>query len=462
MEDGASAEIAVVGNEGVVGVALFMGGETTPSRAVVQSAGHGYRLPARVLKEEFDRGGAMQHLLLRYTQALITQMAQTAVCNRHHSVDQQLCRWLLLSLDRLPSNELIMTQELIANMLGVRREGVTEAAGKLQGAGVIRYSRGRITVLDRAEARSAGVRVLRGRAARDRAAVPAVSRGTMELFSGLLDLPWWGHAIAALTLTHVTIAAVTIYLHRHQAHRALELHPCPSHFFRVLAVAHHRHGHQGVGGDPPQAPRQMRDRGGPAQPAGPRHQHACSGGGVLLYVKESNNPDTMERYGHGTPDDWIERNVYTRYAMVGVGLMLRNQSAAVRRRARRRSSGRPRSRGSRSGPRRHQRHRPLLGLPQLRRADASTNIVPWGVLIGGEELHNNHHAYRLRPSCRSKWYEFDIGWLYIRVLEALGLARVKHLAPVPRIEAPRPAADLRILQAVILNRYDVLRDSPVP
>jgi CRP-like cAMP-binding protein len=143
------AEIAIVGNDGVVGIALFMGGETTPSRAVVQSAGVGYRMVARVLKQEFDRGGALQHMLLRYTQALITQMAQTAVCNRHHSVDQQLCRWLLLSLDRLPSNELAMTQELIANMLGVRREGVTEAAGRLQAAGVIRYSRGRITVLDR-------------------------------------------------------------------------------------------------------------------------------------------------------------------------------------------------------------------------------------------------------------------------------------------------------------------------
>jgi CRP-like cAMP-binding protein len=149
MEDGSSAEIAVVGNEGLVGIALFMGGETTPSRAVVQSAGYGYRLRASILKGEFAVGGELQHLLLRYTQALITQMAQTAVCNRHHSVEQQLCRWLLLSLDRLPSNELTMTQDLIANMLGVRREGVTEAAGKLQAAGLIHYSRGKITVLDR-------------------------------------------------------------------------------------------------------------------------------------------------------------------------------------------------------------------------------------------------------------------------------------------------------------------------
>ncbi|MGO4304402.1 Crp/Fnr family transcriptional regulator [Cupriavidus sp. RAF12] len=149
MEDGASAEIAIVGNEGMVGIAIFMGGETTPSRAIVQSAGHAYRLSAAILKQEFVRGGALQRLLLRYTQALITQMAQTAVCNRHHSIDQQLCRWLLLSIDRLPSNDLTMTQELIANMLGVRRSGVTEAALKLQAAGLIRYSHGHIAVLNR-------------------------------------------------------------------------------------------------------------------------------------------------------------------------------------------------------------------------------------------------------------------------------------------------------------------------
>lgn len=151
LEDGTSAEIAVVGNEGALGVALFMGGETTPSRAIVQSAGFAYRLTGKRIKEEFSRHGQMLHVLLRYTQSLITQMAQTAVCNRHHSVHQQLCRWLLLSLDRLPSNKLTMTQELIANMLGVRREGVTEAAGKLQKLGVISYSRGEITVLDRSK-----------------------------------------------------------------------------------------------------------------------------------------------------------------------------------------------------------------------------------------------------------------------------------------------------------------------
>jgi CRP-like cAMP-binding protein len=149
LENGASAEIAVVGNEGVVGISIFMGGESTASRAVVQSAGKAFRLPAEVVRTEFRRGGGMQHLMLRYTQSLIAHMAQTAVCNRHHSVDQQLCRWLLLSLDRLDSNEIVMTQELIANMLGVRREGVTEAAGKLQKVGVIRYQRGHIKVLDR-------------------------------------------------------------------------------------------------------------------------------------------------------------------------------------------------------------------------------------------------------------------------------------------------------------------------
>lgn len=149
MENGASAEIAVIGNEGIVGVSLFMGGETTTSRAVVQSAGHAYRMRGPLLKDEFFRAGPMQKLLLCYTQALLTQMAQTAVCNRHHSLDQQLCRWLLLSLDRLPTNDLVMTQELIANMLGVRREGVTEAAGNLQRAGLIEYRRGHITVLDR-------------------------------------------------------------------------------------------------------------------------------------------------------------------------------------------------------------------------------------------------------------------------------------------------------------------------
>jgi CRP-like cAMP-binding protein len=149
MADGSAAEIAVVGDEGIVGIALFMGGDSTPSRALVQSAGQGFRLEAKALRAEFARHSGLQVLLLRYTQALITQMSQTAVCNRHHSLEQQLCRWLLLSQDRLPTNQLTMTQELIANMLGVRREGVTQAAGRLQTAGLIRYNRGRITIVDR-------------------------------------------------------------------------------------------------------------------------------------------------------------------------------------------------------------------------------------------------------------------------------------------------------------------------
>jgi CRP-like cAMP-binding protein len=150
MESGVSAEMAGVGNEGVLGISLFMGGETTPSSAVVQTAGHGYRLPGRVLKSEFNRGGPLQKLLLRYTQALVTQMFQTGACNRHHSIEQQLCRWLLLTLDRMPTNELVMTQELVANALGVRREGITEAAGNLQRAGIISYRRGHISVIKRA------------------------------------------------------------------------------------------------------------------------------------------------------------------------------------------------------------------------------------------------------------------------------------------------------------------------
>ncbi len=149
MEDGSSAEISIVGNDGVIGIALFLGGDTMPNRALVQSAGHAYKIECKVLQAQFHHSGEMQQLLLRYTQALMTQMAQTAVCNRHHSLDQQLCRWLLLSLDRLTTNEIVMTQELIANMLGVRREGVTEAAGHLQNAGLIKYSRGHIVVLDR-------------------------------------------------------------------------------------------------------------------------------------------------------------------------------------------------------------------------------------------------------------------------------------------------------------------------
>ena len=189
MEDGASAEIAIVGNEGILGVSLFMGGETTPSRAVVQSAGHGFRLKAELLKNEFDRGATL-HLLLRYTQALITQMAQTAVCNRHHSVDQQLCRWLLLSLDRLPSNELSMTQELIANMLGVRREGVTEAAGKLQDVGLITLPAGQDQRARSPGAGGAVVRVLPG--GQDGVRSPAALRHYVGFSSPFSFTHWSG------------------------------------------------------------------------------------------------------------------------------------------------------------------------------------------------------------------------------------------------------------------------------
>ena len=182
MESGASAETAGVGNEGVVGISLFMGGDTTPSSAVVQTAGHAYRLERSLLKQEFNRGGLMQRLLLRYTQALITQMTQTAACNRHHSVEQQLCRWLLLTLDRVPSSELVMTQELVASMLGVRREGITEAAGKLQRAGFIRYRRGHIAVLERSGLESRRVRVLRR--GQEGTGAPAVRRAVPAERSG--------------------------------------------------------------------------------------------------------------------------------------------------------------------------------------------------------------------------------------------------------------------------------------
>ena len=197
MENGASAEIAVVGNEGIVGVSLFMGGESTPSRAVVQSAGKGYRLSAGRIKTEFNLAGPVLHVLLRYTQALLTQMAQTAVCNRHHSLDQQLCRWLLLSMDRLHGNELVMTQELIANMLGVRREGVTEGAGNLQRAGLISYSRGHIKVLDRSGLESRELRVLRGR---EEGIRPAAAGDRRALAHTLPDMGGLGHSGRAIVV----------------------------------------------------------------------------------------------------------------------------------------------------------------------------------------------------------------------------------------------------------------------
>jgi stearoyl-CoA desaturase (delta-9 desaturase) len=275
------------------------------------------------------------------------------------------------------------------------------------------------------------------------------------ILSGFFDLPWWGYIAAALALTHVTIAAVTIYLHRCQAHRALELHPIVSHFFRFWlwlttgmitkewAAIHRKHHAKCETADDPHSPQIY-------------GINRVLWAGVFLYVKESYNKETLERYGHGTPDDWIERHLYTRYAMAGVTLMLLVDLLAF---------------GLVPGA--------LIWITQIAWipfwaagvingvghffgyrsydvADASTNIVPWGILIGGEELHNNHHAFASSAKLSSKWYEVDIGWMYICLLEMLGLATVKKLAPQPRFAPPKPAADLDTLHAVIANRYDVL------
>jgi len=276
------------------------------------------------------------------------------------------------------------------------------------------------------------------------------------VFSGWLDLPWWGCIIAALVLTHITIASVTIYLHRHQAHRALELHPVVSHFFRLWlwlttgmvtkewAAIHRKHHAKVETAEDPHSP----------QVYGINRVLWL---GVFLYVKESFNKETMERYGHGTPDDWMERNVYTPHAILGLFLMgainiavfglipgmliLVTQIGWIPFWA----AGVINGIGHFFGYRNYDDV-----------ADASTNIVPWGILIGGEELHNNHHAFAASAKLSSKWYEFDIGWMYICILESLGLATVKRLAPTPRFAHPKPSADLETLHAVISNRYDVL------
>jgi stearoyl-CoA desaturase (delta-9 desaturase) len=275
------------------------------------------------------------------------------------------------------------------------------------------------------------------------------------LFSGLLDLPWWGYALAALALTHITIAAVTIYLHRCQAHRALELHPLISHFFRFWlwlttgmvtkewAAIHRKHHAKCETVEDPHSPQIY-------------GINRVLWAGVLLYVKESFNKETLARYGHGTPDDWMERNLYTRYSVFGVFAMLAvdlllfgvvpgvliwlAQIAWIPFWA--------------AGVINGVGH--FFGYRSYDVADASTNIVPWGILIGGEELHNNHHAFASSAKLSSKWYEIDVGWMYICVLQALGLATVKKLAPKPRFARPKPAADLETLHAVISNRYDVL------
>jgi stearoyl-CoA desaturase (delta-9 desaturase) len=275
------------------------------------------------------------------------------------------------------------------------------------------------------------------------------------VFSGWLDLPWWGYVIAALALTHITIASVTIYLHRCQAHRALELHPVVAHFFRFWlwlttgmvtkewAAIHRKHHAKVETADDPHSPQ----------------IHGINRIlwlGVFLYVKESYNKETLERYGHGTPDDWVERNVYTPNSVWGLWLMgaldialfglvpgmliLLTQIVWIPFWAAGVINGIGHFFGYRS-----------YDVP-----DASTNIVPWGILIGGEELHNNHHAFAASARLSSKWYEFDIGWMYICILESLGLATVKRLAPTPRFAHPKPAADLETLHAVIANRYDVL------
>ena len=275
------------------------------------------------------------------------------------------------------------------------------------------------------------------------------------LFSGVLDLPWWGCVLAALALTHVTIVAVTVFLHRHQTHHALDLHPAASHFFRLWLwlttgmvtkewVAIHRKHHAKV--ETPEDPHSPQVVG----------INRVLWGGVFLYVKEARNRGTIERYGQGTPDDWLERNVYSRYVVLGLALTGTADALLF---------------GIVPGA--------LIFLTQIvwipfwaagvingighfwgyrnwSTADASTNIVPWGILIGGEELHNNHHAFATSAKLSNKWYELDIGWMYIRMLEALGLAKVNRVAPVPRFTAPRLIPNVQMLQAVITHRYDVL------
>jgi stearoyl-CoA desaturase (delta-9 desaturase) len=275
------------------------------------------------------------------------------------------------------------------------------------------------------------------------------------LFFGAFDLPWWGYVAVALVLTHVTIVSVTVFLHRHQAHRALDLHPAASHFFRAWlwtttgmvtkewAAVHRKHHARCDTAEDPHSPQFY-------------GINRVLWLGVLLYVKATHEPHTLERYGVGTPDDWLERNLYSKHQSLGIvlmgavdvalfgivpgGLILLTQIAWIPFWAAGVINGIGHYWGYRNWP----------------TPDWSTNIVPWGIVIGGEELHNNHHAYPTSAKLSSKWYELDVGWLYIRILEALRLATVKHLAPTPRVTEPRPAADLQTLQAVIANRYVVL------
>ena len=275
------------------------------------------------------------------------------------------------------------------------------------------------------------------------------------MFNGLFDLPWWGYVLVALVLVQITIAGVTLYLHRCQAHRALELHPAVSHFFRFWlwltsgmvtkewAAIHRKHHAKCETVEDPHSPQVY-------------GINRVLWAGVFLYVKESYNQETLERYGHGTPDDWMERNVYSQRSYIGVSILLPvyllvfglipgaliwlMQVAWIPFWA--------------AGVINGVGH--FFGYRNYDVGDASTNIVPWGILIGGEELHNNHHAFASSAKLSAKWYEFDIGWMYIRLLESLGLATVKKVAPKPRFAEPKPAADLETLHAVIANRYDVL------
>jgi len=275
------------------------------------------------------------------------------------------------------------------------------------------------------------------------------------MLSGVFDLPWWGYVLVTLGLTHVTIASVTIFLHRHQAHRALDLSPLPSHFFRLWlwlttgmvtkewAAIHRKHHAKCETPDDPHSPQVF-------------GINRVLWSGVFLYVREAHNKETLQRYGHGTPDDWLEKYLYTPWHKLGIVLMLAIDVTLF---------------GALPGV--------LIWVVQMvwtpfwaagvingighywgyrnfNCADASTNIVPWGILIGGEELHNNHHSFATSAKLSSRWYEFDIGWMYICILSALGMARVKKLAPVPKIVSPRPVVDSATLQAVIDNRYDVL------
>jgi stearoyl-CoA desaturase (Delta-9 desaturase) len=275
------------------------------------------------------------------------------------------------------------------------------------------------------------------------------------LFYSVLDLPWWGYVIVAAVLTHITIVSVTVFLHRHQAHRALDLHPAISHFFRLWlwmttgmvtrewAAVHRKHHAKCDTPEDPHSP-QIYGIG------------RVLWGGVFLYVKAARDPETLERYGVGTPDDWLERNVYSRFQLLGItlmgvidivlfgvvpgGLILLTQLVWIPFWA--------------AGVINGVGH--YWGYRNWSTPDWSTNIVPWGIIIGGEELHNNHHAYPTSAKLSNKWYEVDVGWLYIRMFQVLALAKVKHVAPRPHFAQPKPAADLQTLQAVIANRYDVL------